>query len=115
MPVANKIFPNEKFKEATSRNEGIISITKKEMKASKMFSNGDVIIDINTEEYEFDVYFVTDEEDFTENFPDEELKALPRFFVDTDSGDSTNELFDIFKKNNRFINNYDELIYSIIE
>ena len=115
IPVANKIFPNEKFKEATNRNEGIISITKKEIKASKMFSNGDVIININTEEYEFDVYFITDEEDFKENFPDEELKALPRFFVDTDSSDSTNELFSIFKKNNRFINNYDELIYSIIE
>ena len=61
-----KDFPESLKKYAVSRNHGLISMTEKAMEETRYWAEGDIIINIDTQTVNFNVFWSFEEEDYTE-------------------------------------------------
>lgn len=82
------LYPNETFKaEGISRNDGLISLSEKEMEESQSWSEGDVYINLDTDRVEFCVYsgyeyleeYIEERKSWDDDFDESELKNMPKF------------------------------------
>lgn len=82
------LYPNEKFKaEGISRNDGLISLSKAEMAESQAWSEGDVFINLDTDQVDFCVYsgyeyldeYIEDRKSWDDEFDETELDNMPEF------------------------------------
>ena len=68
-------FGNIKFKDATNRNNGLISVTEEGKEETRKWEEGRVTIDLDSETFNFDVaWFDTPEEFFEEYCDDDSLQ-----------------------------------------
>lgn len=83
-----KLYPNETFKtDNISRSNGLISLSEKEMEISQDWSEGDVFINLDTDQVDFCVYcsheyleeYIEDRKEWDEDFDEEEMKYIPTF------------------------------------
>lgn len=83
-----KLFPNETFKtDDYSRSNGLIAISEKGMAGLQYWSEGDVIINLDTDQVDFSVYYsyeylehyIEERKEWDEDFDEEEMKYLPTF------------------------------------
>ena len=63
---AKKLYPKTKFKKAIDRNDGLIAITKENMKETRDWEEGRVTIDIYSQKIYFDVFWIDNVEDYKE-------------------------------------------------
>lgn len=74
-------FGSFKFKDCTSRNDGLISITEKGKETTREQEEGRVTIDLSTETFDFDVLLYYTMENYTyycdANFDEATFKKLP--------------------------------------
>jgi len=82
------LYPNEEFKaEGISRNNGLISLSEKEMEESQYWSEGDVYINLDTDQVDFQVYsgyedideYIEDRKSWDDEFDETELDDMPEF------------------------------------
>lgn len=108
---AKELYPNTKFKKCTSRSTGLIAITEDGMEDTRNWEEGKVIIDIDNNMLDFDVYWTDKLEDC--EYSDEYIAKMLRDF------NPYNISFDYFIKNfNTFAIEpviYDGLVVSPIE
>lgn len=82
------LYPNEEFKaEGIDRNYGLISLSEKEMEVSQSWSEGDVYINLDTDQVDFQVYigyedideYIEDRKSWDDDFDETELDDIPEF------------------------------------
>lgn len=82
------LYPNETFKAGDiSRNDGLISLSEKEMAVSQSWSEGDVYINLDTDQVDFCVYsgyddleeYIEARKEWDDEFVESELKYVPTF------------------------------------
>ena len=82
------LYPNEIFKtDGYSRSEGLIDLSEKGMASSHSWSEGDVYINIDTDEVDFCVYagyenldeYIRERESWDDDFDRRELNNIPTF------------------------------------
>lgn len=82
------LYPNETFKtDNYSRNEGLIALSEKGMADLQSWSEGDVYINIDTDEVDFCVYsgyenfdeYIRERESWDDDFDRRELNNIPTF------------------------------------
>ena len=82
-----RLYPNETFKETGSRSEGLIALSEKGMSEMQSWSEGDVYINIDTDQVDFCVYngyetldeYIRERESWDEDFDASELNHMPTF------------------------------------
>ena len=99
------LYPNETFKtDNYSRNEGLIALSEKGMADLQSWSEGDVFINIDTDQVDFCVYsgydnikeYIEERKSWDDEFDESELSNIPTF--DFDLGYSnTNDIDEIIK------------------
>lgn len=81
-----EMYPNEKFKsDGISRNDGIIALSSEGMTRMRSYSEGDVYIDLDTDQVDFCVYsgyeslseYVEERKSWDEDFEEFTLEELP--------------------------------------
>lgn len=82
------LYPNETFKaDNINRNDGLISLSEKEMAVSRSWSEGEVYINIDTEQVDFCVYsgyetldeYIEERKSWDDDFDEKELDNMPTF------------------------------------
>ena len=82
------LYPNETFKaDDISRSNGLISLSKKEMAVSQQWSEGDVYINLDTDQVDFCVYcgyddleeYIEERKSWDDEFDEKELENMPTF------------------------------------
>lgn len=82
------LFPNEKFKsDNISRNDGIIALSQKGMDGTQSWSEGDVYINLSTDQVDFCVYsgydsleeYIEERKSWDDEFDEKELNNMPTF------------------------------------
>lgn len=82
------LYPNETFKaQDISRNDGLISLSETQMEESQSWSEGDVYINLDTDQVDFCVYcgyedleeYIESRQSWDEEFDPSELNNMPRF------------------------------------
>lgn len=82
------LYPNETFvTENYSRNDGLIALSKKGMADLQSWSEGDVYINLDTEQVDFCVYsgyegleeYIKDRKSWDEDFDEKEMDSIPTF------------------------------------
>ena len=62
--MVQKLYPEEKFKAGTKRNDGLISISEKAMNETILYQEGYVLIDLDTQRVKFCVWFIKDVDEY---------------------------------------------------
>lgn len=82
------LYPNETFKaEGISRNDGLISLSEKEMTESNRWSEAEVYIDLDTDQVDFCVYsgyesleeYIEERKEWDDELDEKELENMPTF------------------------------------
>lgn len=82
------LYPNEQFKaDGINRTYGLISLSRNEMAESQAWSEGDVYIDLDTDQVEFGIYsgyedfdeYIEERKSWDEDFDKTELDNMPKF------------------------------------
>ena len=82
------LYPNETFEpENISRNNGLISLSEKEIAHSQAWSEGDVYINLDTDQVDFCVYYgyeeleeyIKERKSWDEDFDEKEMENIPKF------------------------------------
>ena len=82
------LYPNETFvTENYSRNDGLIALSKKGMADLQSWSEGDVYINLDTEQVDFCVYsgyedleeYIEERKSWDEDFDEKEMDSIPTF------------------------------------
>lgn len=75
------LFPKEEFKKAVDRNVGLISIHPNDVQSTRDWEEGRVNIDLDAEEFSFDLWWSEDGESMKEWY-DGKLEDIPTFPTD---------------------------------
>ena len=85
------LYPNETFKtEGYSRSNGLIALSEKNMVEMQSWSEGDVFINIDTDEVDFHVYcsydniadYFDERKEWDDDFNEDDFKNIPEFDFD---------------------------------
>lgn len=83
-----KLYPNEKFKaDNIDRNYGLISLSEKGIAELQSWSEGDVYINLDTDQVDFQVYcgyeyleeYIEERKSWDEDFDEKEMDNMPEF------------------------------------
>lgn len=81
------LYPNETFKDTGNRSYGLIALSEKGMRDMQAFSEGDVYINIDTDQVDFCVYagyetldeYIEERKSWDDEFDESELNNMPVF------------------------------------
>ena len=82
------LYPNEKFKEeGISRNDGLIALSEENMASMQKWSEGDVYINLDTDQVDFCVYsgyesleeYIEERKSWDDEFDEKKLDNMPEF------------------------------------
>lgn len=90
---STRIF-NHEFKDCTSRNEGLLSVTKEGIEENRFWEEGRVELDLMNDRVLFQVYHYFTEEDWDEFYPHTPYHELPEAPFDVEDFEMTTGAFD---------------------
>lgn len=85
------LYPEESFKtEGYSRNDGLIALTEEGIESAQAWSEGDVFINLDTDQVDFCVYcgyeyleqYIEERKSWDEDFDENEMENIPKFDFD---------------------------------
>ena len=76
------LFPKEEFKKGIDRNVGLISIHPNDVDGTRQWEEGRINVNLDTEEFTFDIYSIYEEEELKECFGIKKLEDIPTFPTD---------------------------------